>query len=70
MERHGLSEPCSVVFYRDVAERDVVAVHLHGVCAEGSHLAVGSGDEYVGVVIISYDGVFGVFSAYLDVGEP
>ena len=70
VERHCLAESCCVVFYRDVAECYVVAVHPHGVGAEGAHLAVGAGNEHIGMVVVGYYGIVSVLAAYLNVGEP
>ena len=79
VESHCLSQFGGIVLDSDILQRDIVALHLEGVSAEGAHLlafgcclGVKTADRHqdVGVVIPGDDSLVTVFTADGDVGEP
>ena len=67
---HRLAKACGIILYRNVLEGYVCTLHLHRVRAESTHGLVGPDKADVGVVVVCYDGLFGTFTANLDVSKP
>ena len=70
VQSHCLSQSCRIVLDGDVLESDIIAIHPHGIGAEGAHPFGTLRDGDVGMVIVCDDGFVAVFAQNLDIGEP
>ena len=67
---NGLTQFCGIVLDGDIAEGDVVTLHLDGVCAEGAHALARLREIDVSMVVVGDDGLCSILAENLDMGKP
>ena len=85
MQSHGLSQTGGIVLDGDVLQRDVAALHLQRIGAEGAHLLALERrcqlltiahrptpitHRDVGMIVVGDDGILSIFTTDFDVRQP
>ena len=70
VECYSLPQSSGVVLDGDVLEGDAVALDFKGIGAESTHSTISSRKFYIGMIVVSDDGIIAVFATYLNVVNP